>query len=114
MIEDGKQMRATAVDRAGQGHMLFALLLMAQFQLWDGIMTQVFVRSGFVTEANRIIEPLINSGSFLAVKLLGIAVFLPLLWFVYKRYPRVAFTAASCLSIIYLGIITWNFVVFFN
>ncbi|MGA2367352.1 MAG: DUF5658 family protein [Dehalococcoidia bacterium] len=114
MIEDGKKMRAASVDRAGQGHMLFALLLLAQFQLWDGIMTQVFVRSGFAVEANRIMEPLINSGSFLAVKLLGTAALLPLLWFVYKRYPRVAFTAASFLSIIYMGIVTWNFVVFFS
>jgi hypothetical protein len=94
--------------------MLFALLLMAQFQLWDGIMTQVFVRSGFATEANHLMEPLINNGVFLAVKLLGIAALVPLLWFVHKRYPRVAFTAAYCLSAIYLGVITWNFVVFFN
>ncbi len=114
MIQDGKQMRASAADRAQQGHMLFALALMAQFQLWDGIMTQVFVRSGFATEANHIMEPLINSGVFLAVKLLGIAALLPLLWFIHKRYPRVAFTAASCLSIFYMGIIIWNFVVFFN
>lgn len=114
MIRDGKQMRAVTVGRSEQGHMLFVLLLIAQFQFWDGIMTQVFVKSGFVMEANRIMVPLINSGGFLAFKLLGIAALLPLLWFVYKRYPSVAFTAASCLAIIYTGIITWNFVVFFN
>ncbi|MGA2159187.1 MAG: DUF5658 family protein [Dehalococcoidia bacterium] len=113
MMEDRKQMRA-AVDRSGQGHMLFALLLLAQFQLWDGIMTQVFVKTGFAIEANHIMEPFINNGVFLAIKLLGIAALLPLLWLVYKRFPRVAFTAASCLAIIYLGVITWNFLVFFN
>jgi hypothetical protein len=114
MMAHGKQIRATAVDRAWQGHMFFVLLLMGQLQLWDAIMTQVFVKSGLATEANRLVQPLINSGSFLAVKLVGLAALLPLLWFVYKRYPRVAFTVASCLSIFYLGIITWNFVVFFN
>ncbi|MHB8086366.1 MAG: DUF5658 family protein [Dehalococcoidia bacterium] len=113
MMEDRKQMRA-ALDRAGQGHMLFALLLMAQFQLWDGIMTQVLVKSGFAIEANRIMVPFINNGAFLAIKLLGIAALLPLLWFVYKRFPRVAFTAASCLSLVYLGVVTWNFAVFFS
>ncbi len=113
MIEQMGKIRA-AVNRADGGHMLFALLLLAQFQLWDGVMTQLFVSSGLAREANRIVEPLINSGSFLAFKLLGIAALLPLLWLIHKRYPRIAFMVASCLSIFYLGVISWNFVVFFN
>ena len=113
MIVQGMKARAS-LGRAEGGHMLFALLLLAQFQLWDGIMTQLFVSSGLAREANSIIAPLINDGGFLAFKLLGIAALLPLLWLIHKRYPRVAFTTACCLSIFYIGVISWNFVVLFN
>jgi len=104
----------TAVGRVEQGHMLFALLLMAQFQLWDGVITQVLVKSGLAMEANQIMQPLINGGGFLAFKILGIVALAPLLWFVHKFFPRVAFLTASCLTIFYVGVISWNFVVFFN
>jgi putative flippase GtrA len=94
--------------------MLFVLLLMAQFQFWDGLMTQVFVSRGLVKEANPLMAPLVSGGSFLPLKLLGIAVLLLLLWILYKRFPKMAVVAASTISVFSAVLIIWNFMVFFR
>lgn len=106
--------RAATISRFNRGHMLFALLLMAQFQFWDGLITQVFVSSGLVKEANPLMAPLVFDGSFLPIKLLGIAVMLSLLWILHKRFPRMALTAASLISAFYIFVIAWNFMVLFQ
>jgi hypothetical protein len=107
-------MKAGVIDSRINGHMLFALLLMAQFQLWDGIMTQVFVTSGIAREANQLMAPLITGNHFLLIKLVGIATLPFLLWLVFKRLPGVALAAASCVALFYLTVITWNFIVLFS
>lgn len=94
--------------------MIFALVLMAQFQFWDGIMTQVFVNIGLVREANHLMAPLVAGGDFLFLKLLGIAALLCLLWIVHKVLPRIALLTASSLALFYLTVITWNFAVLFS
>jgi hypothetical protein len=106
-------MRTRALERLKQGHMLFVLLLMAQFQFWDGMMTQVFVGRGLVKEANPLMAPLVSGGSFLPLKLLGIAVLLILLWILYKRFPKMAVVAASSVCALSAVLIIWNFMVFF-
>ena len=107
-------MQTRAIRHLNRGHILFVLLLMAQFQFWDGIITQVFVINGLVKEANPLVAPLVSGGSFLLIKLLGIAAVLLLLWIISKRFPRIAVAAASCISVFYLAVITWNFMVFFQ
>jgi hypothetical protein len=107
-------MRTRTLERLKQGHMLFVLLLMAQFQFWDGLMTQVFVSRGLVKEANPLMAPLVSGGSFLPLKLLGIAVLLLLLWILYKRFPKMAVVAASTISVFSAVLIIWNFMVFFR
>jgi hypothetical protein len=94
--------------------MLFVLLLLAQFQFWDGVMTQVFVGRGLVKEANPLMAPLVAGGGFLPLKLLGIGVLLLLLWILYKRFPRMAVVAASSVSALSAVLIVWNFIVFFQ
>ena len=107
-------MRTRALENLNRGHILFVLLLMAQFQFWDGIITQVFVNNGLAKEANPLMAPLVSGGSFLLIKLLGIAALLLLLWIISKRFPRIAVASASCISIYYIAVITWNFMVFFQ
>ncbi|MBN1376342.1 MAG: hypothetical protein JXA01_09315 [Dehalococcoidia bacterium] len=109
----GQPMRTATLKYLDRGHMLFVLLLMVQFQFWDGLITQVFVSNGLVKEANPLMMPLISEGSFLAVKLLGIAAVLLLLWLIYTRFPRMALSAASCISAFYIIVVTWNFTVLF-
>ena len=107
-------MKTGLLDGLNRGHMIFALLLMAQFQLWDGVMTQIFVSNGLAGEFNPFVVPLIYNGSFWLFKILGISVVIPLLWFIFKRFPRTGMTAASCLAVFYLAVITWNFLVLFS
>jgi hypothetical protein len=107
-------MRTRALENLNRGHILFALLLMAQFQLWDGIITQVFVINGLAKEANPLMAPFVLGGNFLLIKLLGIAALLLVLWIMSKRFPRIAVASASCISIYYIAVITWNFMVFFQ
>lgn len=107
-------MNTGILKQVNSGSMLVVLLLMAQFQFWDGIMTQVFVNSGLVKEANHLVVPLLMQGNFLAFKLLGIAAMLGLLWLLHTRLPRIAFATASCIAMLYLTVITWNFTVLFS
>ena len=107
-------MRDRTIISQDRGHILFVLLLLAQFQLWDGIITQVFVGNGLAREANRLMAPLVSSGNFLALKLLGTAVLLALLWVLHKRFPRIAVTAASCMAFFYAAVIAWNFFILFR
>lgn len=107
-------MLTRAIEQINRGHILFVLLLMAQFQFWDGVITHVFVTNGLVKEANPLVAPLVSGGSFLLIKLLGIAAILLLLWIISKRFPRMAVVAASCISMFYVAVITWNFMVFFQ
>lgn len=107
-------LRITTFTHLDRVPILFVLLLMAQFQFWDGIMTQVFVGCGLVKEANPLVAPLISDGSFLLFKLLGIAVILSLIWLLYKRFPRMAIVTASCICAFYIVVVTWNFMVLFH
>jgi hypothetical protein len=106
--------KVSVLEHFGRGRMIFALLLMAQFQFWDGMMTQVFVNGGIVKEANKFAAPFIASGDFLFLKLVGTAVLLLALWLIFKRFPRMALSAASCVALFYLSIVTWNFIVLFS
>lgn len=107
-------MRTQVIERLKQGHILFVLLLVAQFQFWDGVMTQVFVSKGLVKEANPLMAPLVAGGSFLPLKLVGIVVLLSLLWVLHKRFPKMAVVAASSVAALSAVLIIWNFVVFFQ
>ena len=95
-------------------HFNFCLLLLAQFQAWDGIITQVFVKNGIVKEGNRFVMSLVDSGDFLWLKAIGLIVVIAILWVLHKRLPRFAMLATSCLAVFYLGVISWNFLVFFH
>lgn len=107
-----------AVKRYSQitdrGHMIFALWLMAQFQLWDGIITEVFTRRGLVSEGNIFTRGLVLSGDFLIFKIIVVAVLSAMLWLIYKRYPRLAIGTSIAIAIFYLGVVTWNLLVVFD
>jgi hypothetical protein len=102
-----------ALERLNRGHMIFVLLLMAQFQLWDGVMTHVFVRRGLAMEGNALMSSLVYGGDFLFLKVLSVAILALVLWLVFKRFPRLAIWSTATVAIFYLGVITWNFLVVF-
>lgn len=101
-------------ERFDRGHMLFMLLMMAQFQLWDGIMTDVFVRGGLAREANALMAGFVYGGDFITLKIISTAVLALALWAIYKRFPRLAIFTTASIAVFYLGVITWNFLVVFS
>jgi hypothetical protein len=112
-----KTMQKTDVVEKAQfsnGSTLFLLAMMAQLQLWDGIITQAFVACGLAAEGNRVAAHLLARGDYLPLKIAGILVCLALLWVVGRRYPALAKLTASVICIFYLAVIVWNFLVVFS
>lgn len=96
------------------GRSIFLLAMMAQLQLWDGIITQAFVTNGLAAEGNRIAADLISQGNFLPLKIAGGLICLTLLWAIGRRYPGLAQVTASVVCIFYIAVIAWNFLVVFT
>ncbi len=90
------------------------LVLAAQFQMWDGLITHVFVKNGIVQEGNPIAASLIDGGSFLWLKIAGVLLCIPVLWVMYKYFPKFAMVTASSLAGFYIAVVSWNFLVFFG
>jgi hypothetical protein len=90
------------------------LVLMAQFQIWDGLITHVFVNNGLVKEGNPLVASLVNGGNFLFLKVMGVSICVPILWIIYKRFPKFTMVTASSLVMFYAAAIFWNFLVFFG
>ena len=101
-------------EQFSSGRNLFLLAMMAQLQLWDGIVTQTFVMNGLARESNRIAAHLINEGNYLLLKIASILICLALLWVIGKRYPALTILTALVVSIFYFAVIVWNFVVLFS
>lgn len=87
---------------------------MAQFQIWDGLITHVFVNNGLVREGNPFIASLVTGGDFLLLKIVGAFLCVPILWVIYKYLPKFTTVAASGLVVFYAAVISWNFLVFFS
>lgn len=90
------------------------LVLAAQFQMWDGLITHVLVKNGIVQEGNPLAAALLDAGNFLWLKVAGVVLCLPVLWIMYKHFPRFAMITASSLVGLYIAVISWNFMVFFG
>ena len=83
-------------------------------QIWDAVITSIFVGHGIVSEANWLIADSVYSGNFLWHKLLGLLLLLPLIRVLFKYYPRLAFTIPASLTVFYLAVLLWNFMVIFS
>lgn len=90
------------------------LVLAAQFQIWDGLITQVFVSNGVVQEGNPLVAPFVIGGDFLLLKVMGVALCIPVLWILYRYFPKFAVATASILAVFSLAVISWNFLVCFS
>lgn len=95
-------------------HLAFALLLMAQLQLWDGIITQVFVGNGIARELNPLVINSVNQGSFLIIKIIGLLLCVFCLWLIGKKFPRLAITIAAVIAVFYTAVLSWNFITVFT
>lgn len=109
-----KALSLTYDNRISGRHLAFALLLMAQLQLWDGVITQVFVGNGIASELNPLVISSVNHGSFLLVKIIGLILCVACLWLIGKKFPGIATTAAAVIAVFYAAILSWNFMTVFT
>lgn len=89
--------------------MRLLLVLMAQLQLWDGLITHTFVNHNLAKEVNPLMAPIVSEGYFLVLKLIGLLICIPVLWVISKRFPKLAMAAASSVVVFYSAVIVWNF-----
>jgi hypothetical protein len=94
--------------------MKYLLILAGQLQIGDGVMSHVFVNNGIVKEGNPLMAPFIQDGNYLLIKVVGVVLSIPLLWIIYKRFPRLAMGTATSLAVFYSAVLCWNFLVFFS
>ena len=87
------------------------LVLAAQFQIWDGLLTHLFVNNGLVREDNPLMSSLVGEGHFIILKVLGVLLCLPALWFVHKRFPKLALASTVAIVCFYASVLSWNFTV---
>lgn len=110
-------MEAAHLQRTGKlsgSHLVFALIIMAQMQLWDGIITQVMVGNRVVNEWNPFVVSFIDNGSFIPLKVIGIILCIAALWFIGKRFPRLVTLVSAVIAVFYTAILAWNFTLLFT
>ncbi len=74
----------------------------------DAYVTEFNVANGFGREGNFFMGRLVGNDAFVAIKLLGTAFALAILWDIYRRHPKLAGIATCIFTAIYCAIVWWN------
>ncbi len=74
----------------------------------DAYVTEFNVSNGFGREGNLFMGQLVGTDAFIAIKVLGTAIALAILWDIYRRHPRLASIATSIFTAFYCAIVWWN------
>ena len=77
-------------------------------------MTHFLVRNGMVQEGNPLMEPVVQEGSFLLLKVIGLLFSVLILWSIHKRFPEVIRIATLSIVVFYGAVVAWNLGVFFR
>jgi Domain of unknown function (DUF5658) len=91
--------------------MKFLVPMLILIESVDSILTYSAVGKGVVNEANPVLKSFIGTENFIFMKISGSIVSSLLLWFVYKRFPKIGVTATITILIFYLIVLTWNTVI---
>ena len=86
-------------------NLLAALVI---FVIADGLLTQILINGGWAREGNPLLVPLVGTGSFIVIKVVGALISAFMLWHIYTQRPKLALRANSCLVVVYAGIVLWN------
>jgi hypothetical protein len=79
----------------------------------DGILTYSAACKNLIREANPILQNIVWTGDFLLMKISGAFLCGVLLWFIYKRFPKIGLIATSSIMFFYSFVLTWNLSVLF-
>ncbi|AKG54245.1 hypothetical protein DGWBC_1618 [Dehalogenimonas sp. WBC-2] len=88
----------------------FALLLglLILVQAVDALMTQSLVTVGLVKESNPFVSNMIGSGLFIPLKIAGLIISSAVLWWIYRRLPRICMIILLSMLLFYNGVLFWN------
>jgi hypothetical protein len=89
----------------------FLLIPATAFQMWDAVMTFIYVNAGLAREGNPFMAPLLHNGSFLFVRFSSIALAIYLIYILSRFSIKAAKIATLCVLILYLGVVIWNYYV---
>lgn len=90
----------------------FLALMILQLQMWDALITQIFVKNKLVQEFNPLAMHMVENGYFLYFKVPFLFLSVILLWKLNKILPSVARIAGIAIIIFYGIVLMWNFTVF--
>ncbi len=88
--------------------MNYLLILLGGLQVSDGVMTDLMVRSNIAGEGNPLMQPLVNDGTFILLKIAGAIACIIALKLLSKRFNGAAIAASSLVVAFYFVVITWN------
>jgi hypothetical protein len=91
----------------------YLLALLAALVVADGLISQFLVTTGLGRESNPFLLPLMSNGSFIIIKVAGGLSSALLLWYIYRRHPKLGIATAVFFVGLYAGILWWNLAVFF-
>lgn len=90
-------------------NLLVALVILV---ISDGFITQSLIRCGLAREGNPLLVPLVGTGNFLVIKIVGALLSALIMWDIYKHWPKLALRSSSCLVGAYAVIVLWNLSIF--
>ncbi len=93
--------------------MKYLLGLLVGFEISDGVISYILIRSGLGREANPFLESIVGDVNFLILKVVGGLICALILWDIHRRYPRLALVATFCFAVIYAALVGWNLGIFF-
>ena len=78
----------------------------------DGILSDFLISQNLGRESNPFLQTLVGGEQFLLLKVCGALVIMLILWNIYTRHPRLAFTSSLCFIAFYTVIVYWNIFAF--
>jgi hypothetical protein len=101
-------MKAIRSYFTGIRRMIYPFVALVFLVVVDGGLTNILVNGGAAREGNPFMAPLVGSGDFLVLKLVGALLCAFILWDIYRHHPKIAVVSTSCLVVAYAGIVFWN------
>ena len=74
----------------------------------DGVITNFLINEGLATEANPLLNRWVGQDYFPAIKLAGGFLAAVMLWFLWRRRPRLSRVVTISAVVLYTAVVLWN------
>jgi hypothetical protein len=85
------------------------IIAAALLQLWDAVITHIYVSNGSVCEGNPFMLPLLKNGIFLPERVLSMGISVILIFILSRYSTRIAHFATLGVVLLYSSVIIWNY-----